>query len=152
MNLQDIAVNYISAVNPQIAISIQVATGFTIGLSGKQVPSYASPVVLPGQVQPLTYSEIRQLDSLNIQGTRRAIYVNGRLDGLVRVDKKGGDLITITDGPSKGVWLVVLVLEQWPDWAKVAATLQNEITVAPTSDPSLDFSDPNNSQYIPGIS
>lgn len=127
MNLQGIAVNYISAVNPQIALSIQLATGYTIGSSGKQIPTYASAVTLPGQVQPLTYSELRQLDALNIQGTKRAIYVNGRLDGLVRVDKKGGDLITISNGPSKGVWLVVLVLEQWPDWAKVAATLQNEV-------------------------
>lgn len=74
------------------------------------------------QVQPLSYKDIEHVDSLNIGGYRRAIYISGRLDALVRMNQKGGDLVILADGT---VWLVATVLEQWPDWVKVAATLQN---------------------------
>lgn len=81
-----------------------------------------SALVIPGQVQPLTFKDIQQLDGLNIQGSQRAIYFDQQIDGIVRADRKGGDLVTTPDGK---VWLVTLVLEAWPDWTKVAVTLQN---------------------------
>jgi hypothetical protein len=80
------------------------------------------------------------LDSLNIQGVRHAIYVNhfgsgigqpaigvspigdGEVEGIVRAFGRGGDLIQRANGT---VYLVALVLEQWPDWTKFAATIQN---------------------------
>lgn len=74
-----------------------------------------------GQVQPLTFKDLTQLSSLNIQGAQRAIYINGQLNGLVRETSKGGDLIQLPDGTW---WLVNHVLEQWPDWVKVAVTQQ----------------------------
>lgn len=77
------------------------------------------------QVQALSFKDLTQIDGLNLNGTKRAIYVNNRLDGIVRPDGKGGDLITIPSGVSKGVWLIAMVLEQWPDWCKVVATLQD---------------------------
>ena len=65
------------------------------------------------------------MEGLNQQGDQIAFYLNGEVDGLVRQRNKGGDLITISTGPLAGVYLVTLVLEQWNDWCKVAATLQN---------------------------
>lgn len=147
MNLHGIVSGAIGAVNPLITLAVQISTGYQILVGGKQRPAYA-PLVFPkGQLQPLTYNELRQLDALNIQGIRRAIYINGVLDGLVRPDKKGGDLIAT---PDSRLWLVVLVLEQWPDWVKVAVTLQNE-TATTADGASLDFSNPDNSQYLPGL-
>jgi len=35
------------------------------------------------------------------------------------------DRVTIASGTHRGVYLVAMVLEQWNDWVKVAATLQN---------------------------
>jgi len=125
MNLHGLAVGVIAAVNPIISLSIQVSTGNTIDPSGKRVPTYDSPVTVPGQVQPLSYQDIQHLDGLNIQGTRRAIYINGRVDGLVRSENKGGDLITVATGVNAGVWLVALISEQWPDWCKALCTLQD---------------------------
>ena len=82
------------------------------------------PVI--AQVQPLTWRDLQQLDGLNLQGTRRKIYLYGRADGAVRPLAKGGDLITIaTGGVNDGIYLVAQVLEQFPDWVSVAATLQN---------------------------
>lgn len=125
MNLHGLVSGAIAAVNPFVPCTIQASTGYTTDAAGKRVPTYAAPFTIPGQVQALTFKDLTQLDGLNLNGTRRAIYFNGRVDAIVRVDNKGGDLITIADGVNAGVWLVALVLEQWPDWVKVAVTLQD---------------------------
>lgn len=74
-----------------------------------------------GQVQSLTFKDLTQLSSLNIQGAQRAIYINGHLNGLVREIDKGGDMIQLPDGTW---WLVNHVLEHWNNWCKVAVTQQ----------------------------
>lgn len=79
-------------------------------------------LVVTAQIQALSFRDIAQMDGMNIQGTRRAIYFYGRIEGLVRPESRGGDLVYFPDGT---VWLVAIVLETWPDWCKVAATLQN---------------------------
>jgi len=92
---------------------------------GNRVPKYGE-VSFAAQVQPLQYNDMVHLDGLNIQGIRRAIYLNGTVDSINRINRQGGDLIKIASGPNKGTWLVALVLEQFPDWAKCAVTLQDE--------------------------
>src|SRR5262249_49170040 len=103
-------------------MQLQVSTGNTIGADGTPTPSYAAPVTVPGQVQPLMYSDLRQLDALNIQGSTDAIYFEGNVQAIVRQTNRGGDLVTDQAGT---VWLVTQVLEHWPDWTKVAVTRQN---------------------------
>lgn len=122
MNLHGIVSGAIAAVNPLIELSIQVSAGYTTNADGSRTPVYETAATVPGQVQALQYRDLQQLDGLNIEGTRRAIYINGHVNGLVRAENKGGDLITTPDG---SVWLVALVLEDWPDWCKVAVTLQD---------------------------
>ncbi len=92
------------------------------------VPSEAmtTTCVLTAQVQPLTWRDLQQLDGLNTGGERRKIYLYGEADSIVRVQKKGGDLITIPSGANRGTWLIVTSLEQFPDWVSVAATLQDD--------------------------
>jgi len=122
MNLHNIASGVISSVNPQVPAIVQVSTGpGTTQASGKRVPTYAAPQTVPAQVQALTYKDIQQIEGLNLQGTRRAIYFYGHVEGLVRVSNRGGDLVTLPDGST---WLVAMVLETWPDWSKVVATMQ----------------------------
>lgn len=75
------------------------------------------------QAQALTGKDIRQIEGLNLSGDMQTFYFEGRVDGLVRADSKGGDLITKPDGT---VWLVGAVLERWPDWVKVVAVRQND--------------------------
>ena len=201
MNLQNIAVGLISAVNPQLLLNIQVSTGNSLGSSANAFmpqPTYATPgaiegtisagvltvtaqtsgtlqigqtladvtgalppgvqitsqltgapggigtytvnpqvayvgleamttsLVVLGQVQPMTWRDLQQTDGLNLQGTRYTIYVNGRVEGLVRPENRGGDLITLPDGR---LFLVAQVLEGWSataGWTSVAATLQNQ--------------------------
>lgn len=122
MNLHGMAVGAISAINPMVKLTVRVSTGYTTDANHQRVPSYKPPVTVMGQVQPLTWRDIQHLDGLNLQGNRQAVYINGQVDGLVRPDNKGGDLITMEDG---SVWLVVQMLETWPDWCKAAVVLQD---------------------------
>ena len=121
MDLRGISNSVSDTVNPNIAVSVQASTGYTIGSGLKQVPSYASPVTGFAQVQALTESDLRHLDGLNIQGATQSIILRGALDAVVRVTSKGGDLVTINGQ----TWLTVAVLEQWPLWTRAALQLQD---------------------------
>ena len=129
MDLRGIANTVTSTVNPNETVTVLRSTGFTTGAGAKQVPSYAAPVSGPAQIQALDADDIKQLDGLNIQGTIRAIYLRGTLAGVVRPNQTGGDLVTIA-APApvalRGTWLVVKVLESWPDWTKAAIVLQGQ--------------------------
>ncbi len=125
MNLHDIVGSCVAAVNPWVLASLQQSTGYITTADFRQVPVYAAPVTASVQVQPLTFADLSQLDGLNIQGVKRAMYLDGNWQGLVRTAKKGGDLITLPDGT---VWLVVLELENWSStsgWCKIAVVLQD---------------------------
>jgi len=77
------------------------------------------------QVQPLSSGELRHMDALNLQGTNRAIYLGGTLNGAVRATVKGGDLVKLPDGTT---WLVTQSLEPFYStvgWTKAAITLQD---------------------------
>lgn len=122
MNLHGIASGAIAAVNPLVTVQVAVSTGSTTGADGTPTPTYAPLQAATAEIQPMTWQDLRQVEGLNLNGTRRSIYLFGEIDGIVRDQSKGGDLITFPDG---SVWLVALVLEQWPDWCKVAATRQD---------------------------
>lgn len=122
MNLRDITAGVVASVNPRQRLQLQRSTGSTTGADGSRTPSYAPAVFVFGQVQSLTFRDLQQIEGLNLQGTRRAIYLDGHSDGAVRVSAKGGDLITDQQG---NIWLVAIELEHWPGWSKVAVTLQN---------------------------
>ncbi len=144
MNLHGIVSGAIGVVNPFEDLTLYVSTGYVTADDGRRTALYATAQYPAGDVQALSAGEIQHLDFLNIQGIRRAIYLNGQVNGLVRNDNKGGDLVIRPDGT---LWLVVVVLEQWPHWVKVAVVQQ----VTPKGYlPSLDFSNPANLQYLPG--
>lgn len=145
MNLHGIVTPAISIVNPATAIKIYGSDGYGVTPEHRQVPKYRPAVIAPAQIQELTAKEIEHLDAMNIQGVRNAIYINGSLSGVIRSEKKGGDII-IT--PDNRIWLVTVVLEQWPDWCKVGVTLQD---VGVPDAYNLDLADPKNSQYVLAI-
>lgn len=125
MDLHAIVSGAIGAVNLNIVVSLKASTGFAQDASYKQVPSYAAPVSVTAQVQPLSGKDLRQIEGLNLQGTLKAIYINGAIDGIVRVAAKGGDLVTL---PDSSVWLVSQILEDFnltAGWTKAVITLQD---------------------------
>jgi hypothetical protein len=130
MNLRGIANSVTSSINPNTAAQLSRSTGYTTSASGKRTPSYAAPVGALVQVQALSAPQIQHLDSLNITGVLRNARLNGDWRGIYRTDSEGGDLIAF--GTTSDVradlqgttWLVVQVLETWPDWCSLAIQLQ----------------------------
>jgi hypothetical protein len=120
MNLHGIVRGAIGIVNPHTPATLHRSNGYTTQEDGTQVPTYAAVRTLRVQVQAMSYGDLQQVAGLNLQGEARAIYIDGAWDGVVRPDRKGGDLIVI--GATR--WLVIQSLESWPDWTKVAAVRQ----------------------------
>lgn len=126
MDLNQLAGGVTAAVLPQMPVTVQVSTGpGTTAPDGTRTPTYAAPITLFASVQPVTWRDLQMLDGLNLGGVRWKVYLHGEVDAVVRSERRGGDLITIPSGPHAGTWLVVQILEQFPDWCCAAVTLQN---------------------------
>jgi hypothetical protein len=127
MDLRSYANAVSNTVNPNILVTLQASNGFTIGAGQRQVPSYLPNVTGPAQIQALDGSDLKKLDGLNIQGDLKKIYLRGLLNGVIRPNSTGGDLIVITaPAPAYliGTWLITKVLESWPLWTSAAIVLQ----------------------------
>lgn len=128
MNLHGIVRGAITTVNPDRDITWLQSTGDTIETNGKQTPTYASPATISTQIQPLAGDDLRQIEYLNMQGVFRKVYAYGDIEGIVRPELKGGDLLQFAFNGTPRNWLVVHVLETWtPDavgWCAVIAVLQ----------------------------
>lgn len=124
MDLRGIANRVTSTINPNEMVTLLPSTGFTVGAGAKQIPTYGTPVTGPAQVQALDSSELLKLNGLNIQGDIRAIYLRGVLAGVIRPEQIGGDLIK--RGFPQETWLVVKVLETWPNWTKAVIVHQGD--------------------------
>jgi hypothetical protein len=125
VNLHAIASGAISAVNSFETVAASQSTGYVTNPDGSTTPQYTTTSYWV-DIQALQYRDLLQLDRLNIQGTRRKMYVNGEIDGIVRMLNKGGDVITRSDGT---IWKVTFVFEQWndapgPSWCSVCLTQQ----------------------------
>lgn len=122
MNLHAVVSGAIGAINPPVIGSVKVSTGVTTAGDGTQTPQYTTVNNVSMQVQALTAKEIEHLDSLNIQGVMRGVWMNGNIEGLNRNAGKGGDLLIFLGQ----TWLVVQVLETWDTdgWCHVAVALQ----------------------------
>lgn len=130
MDIRSIANSASSTVNGNIIVSVQASNGNTQDPATlRQVPSYATAVSGPAQIQALDGSDLKQLDGMNLEGVLRAIFLRGPLAGVIRPDSKGGDIVTIAAAPDAppalvGTWLTVKVLESWPLWTKAAINFQ----------------------------
>lgn len=126
-NLNAIANSQITSVNDNVAAVLWVALPPII-VNFKQVPQY-NKLPVAAQVQAMTSGDVRQLDSLNIQGAEKIIFLNGASLAIIRVQDLGGNLIVFQPGviPEGTTWKIVASMEQWgPTWCKVAVTLQDD--------------------------
>lgn len=137
MNLHSIVRPAINSVNPDISGIWQESTGFTNVPGGKPVPEYTTHAGVRMQVQALTGKDLMHTNFASMQGVKRAVYVQGNVQGVVRPDGTGGDLLLFPAdrGGPRRTWLVVAVLETWtPDsagWCKVGVILQTDATPQP---------------------
>jgi hypothetical protein len=125
MNLHGIVTGCVGVVNPFVPATIMRSTGYTISPDGTQVPQYETIGNVMVQMQALSSEDLHQVEGLNLQGNKNAIYLDGQWNGIVRISQEGGDLFMI----GGSWWLATIVLENWPDWTKLALVQQ----VAPPS-------------------
>lgn len=132
VNLRAIANAATQAINPNIFAQRWRNTGSTTAPSGKQTPSYSKSTVTI-QLQAMDDEDLKQMDSLNIQGVHRKVYCNPQVFAAIRVAQVGGDLLVFSPGqlPEGTTWLCTHVLERWPNWCTFAITLQND-NLSPT--------------------
>lgn len=127
VNLRGIANTVTRVINPNVVCEHWRSTGSTKTESFKAIPAYAkSPVAV--QVQAMDDEDLKQMDSLNIQGVHRKVYANKQIAAVIRVREKGGDLLVFPRGVliEGTTWLCTHVLERWPNWDVIAITLQND--------------------------
>lgn len=107
-----------------------VASGpLTLTGSGQRVPMFTTVTDVPMQFQGLTSDDLKQIDGLNISTVKRAVHLNGDIEGVNRPGVKGGDTLmapTGLTGAAMDVWKVVAVLESYEasGWCRVAVALQ----------------------------
>ncbi|MDE2442355.1 MAG: hypothetical protein KGP14_15165, partial [Betaproteobacteria bacterium] len=94
MNLNAIVAPLVSAITPSVQAVWSPSLGYTTAANGTRVPSYAAPVCISIAVQALTGPDLDHVDAMNLQGVKRAAYIDGQVEGVNRPALKGGDLIT----------------------------------------------------------
>lgn len=126
MNLRAVANAAIQTVNPDVDVGYSASTGYTTNAAGTQLPTYALAVPVRAQVQAAKGSDLEHVANLNLQNLYRNVRMFGNTQGVVRPDAKGGDLLTFAQVPAGTIqtWLVVAVLETWPEWCSVIVCLQ----------------------------
>jgi hypothetical protein len=127
LNLHGMVRGAITSSNSDIPITYLQSTGNTVSDTGKSTPSYAAPVTIMGQVQPVTGSQIRKYSFLQAQGTYKSVHLYGDIEAIQRVSNSGGDLLQfpIVPGGPVYTWLVSKVDETWnTGWCRVIVTLQ----------------------------
>jgi hypothetical protein len=129
LNMRALVRGSINAVNNDIQIGWLASSGSTTNATtGDVTPTYAALQKPWAQIQPLSTQALAHLDNLGIQGVLRKVYLKGAVASCVREDGTGGDLLQFAETPGGPLrtWLVVLVDEQWPEWCRVTAQMQND--------------------------
>ncbi len=126
MNLRRIANGLTSRVNRNIPATLVRSTGgYTTNADGTRVP-YTENVPVRAQVQGVSAKDLQHLDGLNIQGVMRSVHLSGDVEGAVRVDQRGGDILLFSETPGSAPqsWKIAMVMETWADWCRVIVVLQ----------------------------
>lgn len=127
MNLHQIVRGAIGAINPEISATLLASTGYAIAPGGKRTAAYTAYEGVMIQVQAVAGKDLEHVNNLNLQGVLRSVHLNGNWNGVVRPDGKGGDIMQfpLTAGGTLRDWLIVNVVESWPDWTHVIVQLQD---------------------------
>ena len=126
MDVRAIVNRFTQSVNPNMTVTWVQSTGYTTDAAGNRTPTTTSTTV-QAQVQGLTAPDLRHMDGLNIQGVLRSVHLFGNVQGVVRIDQQGGDILQfpeVPNGPTRN-WRVVQVMETWATWCRVIVALQS---------------------------
>ena len=123
MSLHDLVANAISGINPMMTCQWYKNTGTSSAAGGIVTPTYNTPLAISCQVQQLTAADIKHIQDQNLSGISRKVWCDQILTGIDRAAGLGGDRLILPDGT---IYLVVQVIETWPDWC--SALLQKQVS------------------------
>jgi len=124
IDVQALANQFTTQVNPNQAITWVRSTGYTTAADGSRAPT-TTAITLAGQVQGCSSEDLRQLDGLNVQGVKRSVILRADVQGELRADHRGGDILQFADaGGTVRDWLAVSIAETWPTWCRVLVVMQ----------------------------
>lgn len=107
-------------VNPNMTVTLEVNTGFTVDDYGQQVATFLSEQI---EIQPQSLSsrEKYNLDLINRQGEFMSIYAFGAIDGIRRWLQKGSSrfIFPAYGEADPAVWNVDQVAESFATWTRV---------------------------------
>lgn len=127
INVRALANTAIQGVNPNISIDwVRSIGGYTTNADFTRTPVTTTTTV-QGNVQGLSGQDLKHVEGLNIQGVFRSVHLYGDVQGVVRADQKGGDILQFPETPGAAFksWRVISVMETWPTWCRVLVCLQN---------------------------
>lgn len=134
MNLHGIVRPAINSVNPDKTALYLRSVGNTVNADFSQTPTYAPGVPVRVQIQPLDKEGLQHVEKLNMTGVFRTLFVFGNMQGIVRVQAKGGDLLKFApfQGEAVQTWKVVEPDGPWDvndgGWTKIIVVLQTDGT------------------------
>jgi len=125
-DVRSIANPFTQITNPNQEIAWLQNSGYTTDATGHRTPLQTT-VPIQAQIQGLSAADLRHLDGLNIEGVLRSVHMFGNVQGVVRADQKGGDILQFPEIPGGTIknWLIIKVMETWTNWARVVVALQN---------------------------
>ena len=131
INVRGLANGAIQVVNPNIDALYAASNGYVYNAAGKRTASYLADVPVIIQAQAAKSSQLKHVENLNAQSVYKNVWMWGNAQGVVRPDAKGGDLLRFRIVPTSApplvhTWLVVLVLETWPEWCSLIVCLQTD--------------------------
>ena len=127
MNLYGMAAGIVGVVNPPVLATLHRSLGYVTADDGSRTATF-SKTTGDIQVQALTAADLQHTNGLNLSGNLKKVFLDGKWNSIVRAQTGGGDLFTFGGQD----WLVVHVLEQWPDWTS-AVVSQQATTITPTA-------------------
>lgn len=118
INMHKVVRGAIQRVNPDIAGTVYVSTGYT-NTRGVLTPTF-NAVAAQLQVQADTHDKLWHERSLAYTVGHTIVYAYGNFSDLNRPDGKGGDIIYYN-----GKWQAITqVQEWWPEWCCVSVSQQ----------------------------
>lgn len=133
INLRVMANSVTSVINPNIPAVLKRSIGYVTDDAGVRVNTFMEQNIVI-QSQSMTSKELQLVESLGLQGYTRAVHLNGNIEGLRRHVEQGADILTFKqhDDAEPMDWLVVQVMESWPNWCRVLLCRQAKVpAIAP---------------------
>ncbi|MEY0321018.1 hypothetical protein [Providencia stuartii] len=120
IKVRSLANTAIQSVNKDLPATLLANVGYEIVPGGKQTPKFISyPINV--QMQSISTQELEHLGVINQQGEFSYCYAKGQIEAIRRAKQTGADKISfVAYGESEASeWLVIKVIESYPEWVKV---------------------------------